>query len=52
MPTKQEMAEAYIVQVEQKLIELENQVEALKKHVQECKDELNSSTETNEENEE
>ena len=40
MPTKEEMAEAYIVQVEQKLKELETQVEALKTHIRECKDEL------------
>ena len=40
MPTQQEMAEAYIIQVEQKVKELEAQVAALKTHIQECKDEL------------
>ena len=57
MPTKQEMAEAYIVQVEQKLKELEAQVEVLRAHIQECKDELENTdccgtVESNEETEE
>ena len=44
MPTKQEMAEAYIVQVEQKLKELEAQVVTLKAHIKECRDELEDTT--------
>ena len=39
-PTQKEMAEAYIVQVENKITELTTQVEQLKSHVAECKTEL------------
>ena len=52
MPTGREMAEAYVAQVEQKLKELEVQVEALKSHIQECKDELDKTDKTVESNEE
>jgi len=52
MPSQQEMAQAYIVQVEQKLKELEAQVEALRTHIQECKDELQNDTKTDKEVEE
>ena len=37
MPTKEEMSEAYIVSIENKIIELETQIETLKNHVEECK---------------
>ena len=51
------MAEAYIVQVEQKLKELEAQVATLKAHIKECRDELENTdccdtVESNEETEE
>ena len=52
MPTSREMAEAYVVQVEQKLKELEAQVEALRKHVEECKDQLTNDVKSDEETEE
>tara|TARA_R100000008_G_C3583359_1_gene170255 strand:+ start:1223 stop:1381 length:159 start_codon:yes stop_codon:yes gene_type:complete len=48
MPSQKEMAEAYIVQVEQKLKELEAQVDALKAHIRECKDELDTKTDKEE----
>ena len=40
MPTQKEMAEAYIVQVENKIAELTTQVEQLKNHVAECRSTL------------
>ena len=52
MPSQQEMAQAYIVQVEQKLKELESQVDALKTHITECKDELKNDTKTDKESKE
>ena len=57
MPSQKAMAEAYIVQVEQKLKELEAQVATLKAHIKECRDELENTdccdtVESNEETEE
>ena len=52
MPTQQEMAEAYIVQVEGKLQELEAQVATLTQHIAECRAELTSDVESDEETEE
>ena len=50
MPTVNEMASGYVQQCENKLQELLNQseniqkqIETLKKHIQECMDELNDS---------
>ena len=48
MPTSREMAEAYVVQVEQKLKELEAQVVTLRAHVKECRDELDNNVESKE----
>ena len=51
MPTKEEMSQAYIVSIESKISEMENQIETLKNHVTECKTALEEGEE-NEENEE
>jgi len=40
MVTKEEMSQAYIVSIENKIIEMETQVGTLKSHVEECKSAL------------
>ena len=40
MPSKEEMAKAYIEQVKNKIAELSAQLEALNKHLEECELEL------------
>jgi len=45
MPSKDEMAKAYIAQVEAQLAQLKSQVEALEKHLQECNSEIGDSDE-------
>ena len=47
MVTKEEMAQAYIEQIKAKIVELNAQVKALEKHLEECNLELE-----NQENEE
>ena len=39
MPTVEEMARAYIEQVEQKISSTERQLDVLRRHPQECKEE-------------
>ena len=53
MPSKEDMAQAYIEQVKNKIAELTAQLDALNKHVEECQSELedNSEEKENEENE-
>ena len=41
MPSKDEMAQAYLDQVKQKIVDVEQQLAALRKHVAECEEELN-----------
>ena len=48
MPSKEEMSKAYIVSVENKVIEMETQIETLKNHIVECKAALEDG-ESNEE---
>ena len=45
MPSKDEMAKAYIVQVEAQLTQLKSQVEALEKHLEECNSEIGDGDE-------
>tara|TARA_R110002020_G_scaffold431123_3_gene641064 strand:+ start:1674 stop:1892 length:219 start_codon:yes stop_codon:yes gene_type:complete len=45
MPTKEEMSEAYIVSIEAKIVEMENQIETLKNHVTECRTALEEGEE-------
>ena len=40
MPSKEEMSKAYIVSIENKIIEMETQIVTLKAHVAECKEAL------------
>ena len=40
MPSKDEMAKAYLVQMKQKVAEIEQQLAALRKHVAECEEEF------------
>jgi len=40
MPSKEDMAKAYVEQVKIQLTQLKVQVDALEKHLEECKDEL------------
>jgi hypothetical protein len=40
MPSKDEMAKAYIVHLKQKVAEIEQQLAALRKHVAECEEEF------------
>ena len=53
MPSKEDMAQAYIEQVKNKIAELTAQLDALNKHVEEGQSELedNSEEKENEENE-
>ena len=48
MVTKEEMSQAYIVTIENKIVEMESQIATLKSHIDECK----SALEQGEENEE
>jgi len=41
MPSKDEMAQAYLDQVKQKIVDVEQQLAALRKHVAECEEEFN-----------
>ena len=41
MPSKDEMAQAYIDQVKQKIVDVEQQLAALRKHVAQCQVEFN-----------
>ena len=41
MPTKDEMAQAYLEQVKQKAVEAERQLEVLRRHLDECEEEFN-----------
>ena len=45
MPTQQEMAAAYVAQVEEKITQLKAQLQALEGHLQECKNELKEEEE-------
>ena len=40
MPTVEQMAQGYIEQIEQKIVDLEGQLDLLRRHLQECKDEI------------
>jgi flagellar biosynthesis chaperone FliJ len=40
MPSKDEMAQAYILQLKQKVAEIEQQLATLRKHVAECEEEF------------
>ena len=40
MPTKEEMAKAYLDQVRQKVVEAERQLEVLRRHLEECEEEF------------
>ena len=50
MPTKEEMSEAYIVSIENKIVEMETQIETLRNHVKECRDALEEGEENEERN--
>ena len=39
MPTVEQMAQGYMEQIEQKIADLERQLDLLRRHLQECKDE-------------
>ena len=39
MPTVEQMAQGYMEQIEQKIADLEGQLDLLRRHLQECKDE-------------
>ena len=39
MPTIEQMAQGYMEQIEQKITDLEKQLDLLRRHLQECKDE-------------
>ena len=41
MPTKEEMAKAYLDQIRQKVVEAERQLELLRRHLEECEEEFN-----------
>ena len=41
MPTKDEMAQAYLEGVRQKVLEAERQLELLRRHLEECEEEFN-----------
>ena len=41
MPSKDEMAQAYLEQVRQKVKEAERQLELLRRHLEECEEEFN-----------
>lgn len=51
MPTKEEMAQAYIEQVKGKIAELGVQINALEKHLVECEQELSNKEEEGSEDE-
>ena len=40
MPTVEEMAQAYMSQIEQKVSSTERQLDLLRRHLQECKEEM------------
>ena len=40
MPTKEEMAKAYIEQIKQKVADLNKQLEVLRRHLEECEEEF------------
>ena len=40
MPTVEQMAQGYIEQIEQKVVDLEKQLDLLRRHLQECKEEI------------
>ena len=40
MPSKEEMAQAYLEQVRQKVTEAERQLELLRRHLEECEEEF------------
>ena len=42
MPTKDEMAEAYLAQIKQKVSEAEKQLELLRRHLKECEEEFSN----------
>ena len=41
MPTKEEMAKAYIEQIKVKVTDLNKQLEMLRRHLEECEEEFN-----------
>ena len=41
MPTKEEMAKAYIEQIKLKVADLSKQLEMLRRHLEECEEEFN-----------
>ena len=40
MPTVEQMAQGYMEQIEQKIVDLEKQLDLLRRHLQECKEEI------------
>ena len=42
MPTKEEMAKAYIEQIKVKVTDLNKQLEMLRRHLEECEDEFSN----------
>jgi len=41
MPTKEEMAKAYVEQIKVKVTDLNKQLEMLRRHLEECEEEFN-----------
>ena len=44
MPTKDEMAQAYLAQIKQKVLEADKQLEMLRRHLAECEEEFSKET--------
>ena len=40
MPTVEQMAKGYMEQIEQKIADVEKQLDLLRRHLQECKEEI------------
>ena len=40
MPTVKQMAQGYTEQIEQKIVDLEKQLDLLRRHLHECKEEI------------
>ena len=40
MPTVEQMAQGYMEQIEQKIADMEKQLDMLRRHLQECKEEI------------
>jgi hypothetical protein len=48
MPTKEEMALAYLEQIRQKVADANKQAEMLRRHLEECEEEFNNEKESSE----